>query len=103
MSYSFWRPQLWRPGALAPSAPPSYATGCSGGGTRENAVPPLFLEGERDPSLFCSISGIFSAEINEQRRLQDSQVLQMLTYRTTCLLEPFAVSQFRRYIYICYK
>src|SRR6218665_3969441 len=53
---------------------------CSGGGTRRNAVPPLFSEGERDPSLFCSISGIFSAEINEQRRLQDSQFLQMLTY-----------------------
>jgi len=26
MSYSFWRPQSWRPGALAPSDPPSYAT-----------------------------------------------------------------------------
>jgi len=25
MSYSFWRPQPWRPGALAP-LPPSYAT-----------------------------------------------------------------------------
>src|SRR6218665_3065445 len=53
---------------------------CSGGRTRGNAVPPLFSEGERDPSLFCSISGIFSAEINEQRRLQDSQFLQLLTY-----------------------
>jgi len=31
--------------------------------------PHFFSEGERDPSLFCSISGIFSAEINEQRRL----------------------------------
>ena len=28
MSYSFWRPQTWRPGALAP-LPPSYATGLS--------------------------------------------------------------------------
>ena len=27
MSYSFWRPQPWRPGALAPLCPPSYATG----------------------------------------------------------------------------
>src|SRR6218665_3420963 len=28
MSYSFWRPPPpWRPGAPAPSAPPSYATG----------------------------------------------------------------------------
>src|SRR6218665_1958051 len=26
MSYSFWRPQPWRPGALAPPDPPSYAT-----------------------------------------------------------------------------
>ena len=26
MSYSFWRPQPWRPGALAPPLPPSYAT-----------------------------------------------------------------------------
>ena len=26
MSYSFWRPQPWRPGALAPLLLPSYAT-----------------------------------------------------------------------------
>jgi len=31
MSYSFWRPQPWRPGALAPLRlwPPSYATVCA--------------------------------------------------------------------------
>src|SRR6218665_943667 len=73
---------------------------CSGGGRRGNAVPPLFSEGKRDPSLFCSISGIFSAEINEQRRLQDSQFLQNLL---TELLTYWSLSQFRRYIYICYK
>ena len=71
---------------------------CSGGATRGNAVPPLFSQGERDPSLFCSISGIFSAEINEQRRLQDSQFFQMLTYWTAYLLEPFAVSQIYLYM-----
>src|SRR6218665_1788087 len=60
--------------------------------------PRFFSEGERDPSLFSSISGIFSAEINEQRRLQDSQFLHMLTYWTVYSLEPFAVSQIYLYM-----
>src|SRR6218665_1234841 len=71
--------------------------GTASGVVEGNAVPPLFSEGERDPSLFCSISGIFSAEINEQRRLQDSQFLQMLTSATE-LLTYWSRSQFRRYI-----
>ena len=36
----------------------------SGAGTRGNAVPALFSGRERDPSLFCSISGIFEYNNN---------------------------------------
>jgi len=53
---------------------------CSGGGTRGNAVPPLFSEGNAIPHYFAAFLAFFSAEINEQRRLQDSQVLQLLIY-----------------------
>ena len=60
-------------------------------------VPHFFSEGERDPSLFCSISGIFSAEINEQRRLQNSQFLQMLTYWTAYLLNCLLTGAFRSF------
>ena len=52
MSYSFWRPQPWRPGALAPLCPPSYASDAiqanhRNGHKRNN----LKIDAYRSPSL----------------------------------------------------